>query len=543
MASETAELSPAPLNAALQSEGIELRGQLPAGSLEILTADAVRFVADLARHFETTRQELLHRRTLRQQEIVEGRMPDFLPETARVRESDWSVAAIPEDLRDRRVEITGPVDRKMIINALNSGANVFMADFEDSNSPTWRNNIEGQLNLRAAVRREIGFSSSEGKQYRLNDRVATLMVRPRGWHLWEKHMLVDGTPVSASLFDFGLFFFHNAAVQIESGTGPYFYLPKMESHLEARLWNDVFVFSQRRLGLPHGSIRATVLIETIMAAFEMDEILYELRHHSAGLNCGRWDYIFSFIKKFRHRPDFVLPDRAQVTMERHFLKSYVDLLIRTCHRRGIHAMGGMAAQIPIKNDPEANRRALDKVRQDKLREVRAGHDGTWVAHPGLVPVAKEVFDAHMASPNQISVPHATVEISQSDLLAVPGGEITPGGLELNIDVGIQYLESWLRGNGCVPIYNLMEDAATAEISRSQVWQWSHHGARLSDGRPIDAELVRQTIPRQLDKIRSLIGAERFDAGKFDMAARLFEQMMTSADFPEFLTLTAYELLD
>ena len=534
MASEASASSP---------EGIELRGQLPAAYQEILTADALRFVSDLARRFEATRQDLLRRRKVRQQEIVDGRMPDFLPETAKIRESDWTVAAIPEDLRDRRVEITGPVERKMIINALNSGANVFMADFEDSNSPTWQNNIEGQLNLREAVRRQISFSSPEGKQYRLNDKTATLMVRPRGWHLWEKHMLVDGVPVSASLFDFGLFFFHNAAAQLASGTGPYFYLPKMESHLEARLWNDVFTFSQERLGIPHGSIRATVLIETILGAFEMDEILHELRDHSAGLNCGRWDYIFSFIKKFRHRPDFVLPDRAQVTMERHFLKSYVDRLIQTCHRRGIHAMGGMAAQIPIKNNPEANQRALDKVRQDKLREVRAGHDGTWVAHPGLVPVAKEVFDAQMTSPNQISVSRTEVNVKAADLLSVPDGEITEQGLELNIDVGIQYLESWLRGNGCVPIYNLMEDAATAEISRTQVWQWSHHGAFLNDGRAIDAALVRQTIPRQLDKIRSLIGAERFDAGKFDIASRLFEQMMISDDFSEFLTLSAYEFLD
>ncbi len=451
MASEALGLSPSELNTALQPEGIELRGHLPAGSPEILTADAVRFVADLARRFEATRQELLHRRTLRQQEIVEGRMPEFLSETARVRESDWKVAPIPEDLRDRRVEITGPVERKMIINALNSGANVFMADFEDSNSPTWRNNIEGQLNLRAAVRREIAFSSPEGKQYRLNDKIATLIVRPRGWHLWEKHMLVDGTPVSASLFDFGLFFFHNAAAQIESGSGPYFYLPKMESHLEARLWNDVFVFSQQKLGIPQGSIRATVLIETILAAFEMDEILHELRDHSAGLNCGRWDYIFSFIKKFRHRPDFVLPDRAQVTMERHFLKSYVDLLIQTCHRRGIHAMGGMAAQIPIKNDPEANQRALDKVRQDKLREARAGHDGTWVAHPGLAPIAKEVFDAQMPSPNQISVARAGVNVKASDLLAVPEGEITQGGLGTEHRrrypvPGIVAARQWLRAD-------------------------------------------------------------------------------------------------
>jgi malate synthase len=543
MASQSSASSLSARNAVLAPDGIELRGQLPVGSDEILTADAVRFVADLARRFEATRQDLLRRREVRQQEIAAGRMPDFLVETAAVRQSDWKVAPIPNDLLDRRVEITGPVERKMIINALNSGANVFMADFEDSNSPTWQNNIEGHLNLRDAVRREISFTSPEGKQYRLNENIATLLVRPRGWHLSEKHMLLDGKPISGSLFDFGLFFFHNAAAQIGKGTGPYFYLPKMESHLEARLWNDVFCFSQEKLGIPHGSIRATVLIETILAAFEMDEILYELRDHSAGLNCGRWDYIFSFIKKFRSRPDFVLPDRAQVTMQSHFLKSYVDLLIKTCHRRGIHAMGGMAAQIPIKNDPAANERALDKVRQDKLREVRAGHDGTWVAHPGLVSIAKEVFDLHMSSPNQISVSRDEVSVKASDLLSVPDGEITEQGLALNIDVGIQYLESWLRGNGCVPIYNLMEDAATAEISRTQVWQWIRHGARLADGRPIDAGLVRQIIPQQLEKVRATIGAARFDAGKYDLASRLFEEMSISGDFPEFLTLRAYEFLD
>src|SRR6202158_2411953 len=393
----------------------QTRSQMEAG---ILTPEAQAFLSKLAAAFEPRRQELLARRRTVQQDIDNGKLPDFLPETAGIRRQNWKVAPIPQDLRDRRVEITGPVDRKMIINALNSGANVFMADFEDSNSPTWRNNIEGQLNLRDAVRREIRFDTSEGKQYRLNPTVATLMVRPRGWHLVEKHMLVDGRPVSASLFDFGLFFFHNAAVQIERGTGPYFYLPKMESHLEARLWNDVFTFSEQKLGIPHGSIRATVLIETILASFEMDEILFELRDHPAGLNCGRWDYIFSFIKKFRHRPDFVLPDRAQVTMDRHFLKSYVDLLIHTCHRRGIHAMGGMAAQIPIKNDPEANRLALDKVRKDKLREVQAGHDGTWVAHPGLVAIAKELFDARMQAPNQISVLRDDVRVSPRDLLSV-----------------------------------------------------------------------------------------------------------------------------
>jgi malate synthase len=525
------------------NQSIEVRGGVTAGSEEILTPAALAFVAELARRFEPARQAALRRRVERQREIVDGKMPDFLPETASIRAGDWKVAPIPADLRDRRVEITGPVDRKMIINALNSGANVFMADFEDSNAPTWRNNIEGQLNLRDAVRREIAFASSEGKQYRLNPTIATLMVRPRGWHLTEKHLLVDGGPVSASLFDFGLFFFHNAAAQIERGTGPYFYLPKMESHLEARLWNEVFTHSEAALGIPHGTIRATVLIETILAAFEMDEILFELGENSAGLICVRWDYFFSFIKKFRHRADFVMPDRAQVTMERHFLKSYVDLLIRTCHRRGIHAMGGMAAQIPIKSDPEANERALEKVRQDKLREVRAGHDGTWVAHPGLAPIAKAVFDEHMKSPNQISVTRDDVKVTAHDLLAAPEGEITQAGLELNIDVGIQYLESWLGGNGCVPIYNLMEDAATAEISRTQIWQWVRHGAKLTDGRTIDAAMVRKTIPQQLEKIRGQIGGGRYDAGKFAIAARLFEEMSTSEDFPDFLTLRAYELLD
>jgi malate synthase len=523
--------------------GVELRGTGPSAAAKILTAEALDFVAALARRFESTRRDLLRRREVRQQEIVDGRMPDFLPETASVRAADWKVAPIPEDLQDRRVEITGPVDRKMIINALNSGANVFMADFEDSNSPTWQNNIEGQLNLRDAVRRQIDYSSPEGKQYRLNERTATLLVRPRGWHLVEKHLLVDGSPISASLFDFGLFFFHNAAAQRERLTGPYFYLPKMESHLEARLWNDVFTFSENKLGIPNGAVRATVLIETILASFEMDEILYELRDHSAGLNCGRWDYIFSFIKKFRHRADFVLPDRAQVTMGSHFLKSYVDLLIKTCHRRGIHAMGGMAAQIPIKNDPEANERALDKVRQDKLREVHAGHDGTWVAHPGLVPVARQIFDEHMKTPNQISVSRDEVRVSAADLLTPAEGEITQPGLEVNVDVGIQYLEAWLGGNGCVPIYNLMEDAATAEISRTQVWQWVHHGARLDDGRVVDADLVQKTIPQQLEKIRRLVGAARFDSGNFQTAAKIFEQMSLSSDFPDFLTLRAYDYLD
>jgi len=515
----------------------QIDGPVTEADHAILTDAAVTFLTELSRQFEARRQQLLERRRVRQREIDGGARPDFLDETAVVRNSDWLAAPIPADLQDRRVEITGPVDRKMIINALNSGASVFMADFEDSNSPTWRNNLDGQQNLHDAVNGAIGYVSPEGKRYELGAKTAVLMVRPRGWHLDEKHFLVDGSPISASLFDFGLFFFHNAKALLAKGSGPYFYLPKMESHLEARLWNDVFLFAQESLGVPRGSIRATVLIETILAAFEMDEIIYELREHSAGLNCGRWDYIFSFIKKFRNQPDFVLPNRALVTMERHFLASYVNLLIETCHRRGVHAMGGMAAQIPIKGDPAANQQALDKVRQDKLREVRAGHDGTWVAHPGLVPIAKEIFDAHMTAANQLDR-RSPVKVTASDLLAVPDGEITEAGLRWNIDVGIQYLEAWLRGSGCVPIYNLMEDAATAEICRAQVWQWVKHGARLSDGRPVTAELVKQTIADVTDRLRASIGGEQLGR-----AARIYEQMMTTGDFPEFLTLVAYDYID
>ncbi len=512
-----------------QLEPIQVAAPITEADRSILTPEAVSFLKELSRNFEERRQQLLARRRERQQEIDRGIMPQFLPQTAWIRNSDWVAAPIPADLEDRRVEITGPVDRKMIINALNSGASVFMADFEDSNSPTWRNNLDGQFNLRDAVNGAIGYVSPEGKRYELGERTAVLMVRPRGWHLDEKHFLVDGRPISGGLFDFGLFFFHNAKALMAKGSGPYFYLPKMESHLEARLWNDVFHLAQRELGIPRGTIRATVLIETILAAFEMDEIIYELREHSAGLNCGRWDYIFSFIKKFRNRPDFVLPNRAQVTMERHFLSSYVNLLIETCHRRGVHAMGGMAAQIPIKNDPAANEQALEKVRQDKLREVRAGHDGTWVAHPGLVPVAKEIFDAHMPAPNQLQHRPGT-QVAAADLLAVPDGDITEAGLRWNIDVGIQYLEAWMRGNGCVPIYNLMEDAATAEICRAQVWQWVKHGAKMNDGRPVTAELVKRTIA-------DLAGEP------LSQAAGIYQEMMTSADFPEFLTLVAYEYID
>jgi malate synthase len=506
---------------------LDILAPIEPGFTEILTPDALRFLTLLAREFEVRRQELLARRVERQHRLSGGELPDFLPETKAVRAGDWTVAPIPPDLIDRRVEITGPVDRKMVINALNSGARVYMADFEDSNAPTWRNNVEGQLNLRDAVRGTIDFTNPEGKHYALAPRIATLMVRPRGWHLDEKHVTVDGTPISAALFDFGLFFFHNAAALIAKGTGPYFYLPKLESHLEARLWNDVFTLAQHELGIPRGTIRATVLIETILAAFEMDEILYELREHSAGLNCGRWDYIFSFIKKFRQRPDFVLPDRARVTMDRHFLKSYVDLLIETCHRRGIHAMGGMAAQIPIKHDAAANEIALDKVRQDKLREVRAGHDGTWVAHPGLVPIAMEAFAA-MPGPNQLHTQRAAVRVTASDLLAVPEGEVTEAGLRTNVDVGVQYLESWLRGLGCVPIYNLMEDAATAEISRTQVWQWLRHGK-------VTAALVKQTIAEELERLGG--------GGRFPLAAELFQRMTTQPECPEFLTKVAYDYLD
>jgi malate synthase len=506
----------------------------PEVEAQVLDAKAQAFLNKLARRFEGRRQELLALRQERQLKIDAGQFPDFLPETAALRAAEWKVAPIPPDLMDRRVEITGPVERKMIINALNSGAKVFMADFEDSNAPTCQNNLEGQANLRDAVDGTIRFTSPEGKLYQLNAQVATLMVRPRGWHLNERHFEVDGKPISASLFDFGLFFFHNAKQLIAKGSGPYFYLPKMESHLEARLWNDVFVFAQDEVGIPQGTIRATVLIETILAAFEMDEILYELRDHSAGLNCGRWDYIFSFIKKFRNHPSFLLPDRSLVTMEKHFLKSYVELLIRTCHRRGIHAMGGMAAQIPIKNDAAANDRALEKVRQDKLREVRAGHDGTWVAHPGLVEVAKEIFDSFMTENNQINRTLDALKITQSDLLAVPEGKITEEGLRWNIDVGLRYLEAWLGGNGCVPIYNLMEDAATAEICRAQVWQWLRHGATLSDGWPITRGLVRSIIAEQAKDLPESRAAD---------AARIFEEMTVNRDFAEFLTVVAYDYID
>ena len=523
---------------------VELLGTVTPEYAEILTPEAVAFLAKLSANFDARRQELLARRAERQAEIDAGKLPDFLPETAHVRAGDWTVAPIPADLQDRRVEITGPVERKMIINALNCGASGFMADFEDANSPTWDNALQGQINLRDAITRTIDFVSPEGKAYKLNEKTATLIVRPRGWHLPEKHFTVDGQPISGSLFDFGLFFFHNAKNLLERGSGPYFYLPKLESHLEARLWNDVFVFAQNELGVPQGSIKATVLIETILGAFEMDEILYELREHSAGLNCGRWDYIFSCIKKFRNRPDFILPDRAQVTMTVHFMRSYSLLCIQTCHKRGIHAMGGMAAQIPIKNDPAANEEALGKVRADKLREAQDGHDGTWVAHPGLVPIAMEIFNEYMPTPNQIDKKREDVQVTAADLLAVPDGAITEAGVRLNISVSIQYLEAWLRGNGCVPINNLMEDAATAEISRAQVWQWIRHPKGiLTDGRKVTVELFRTLLAEEMDKIREKIGAERFAAGKYELAAKLFDRITTDETFVEFLTLPGYTYLD
>jgi malate synthase len=506
----------------------------------VLTPEALAFVADLHRRFNARRLTLLAARVERQKRLDAGEKPDFLAATRDIRESDWTVAPLPQDLLDRRVEITGPVERKMIINALNSGAQVFMADFEDSNTPTWANQIEGQLNLADAVRRTIRFEDpASQKSYRLNETTAVLFVRPRGWHLNEAHVRVDGEFVSGSLFDFGLYFFHNARELMARGTGPYFYLPKMESHLEARLWNDVFCHAQEALGIPRGTIKATVLIETILATFELHEILYELREHSAGLNCGRWDYIFSFIKKFSRDPKAVFPDRAQVTMSTHFLRSYSKLVIQTCHRRNVHAIGGMSAFIPIKSDPVANEQALAQVRADKEREAGDGHDGTWVAHPGLVPIAREIFNRLMPGPNQIAKKLEDLRITPRDLLEVPPGKITEAGLRHNVAVGLGYLEAWFRGTGCVPLFNLMEDAATAEICRAQIWQWVHHGANLEDGRLIDLALCDQILSEELQKMQASAGnAERKQA--FQNAADLMGEMIRSANFEEFLTLPAYQ---
>jgi malate synthase len=529
---------------ALLPKGILVSGRITPEFAQILTAEALEFVASLQREFEPRRQGLLARRAARQKEFDCGTLPDFLAATKKIREADWRVAPQPKDMLDRRVEITGPTDRKMVINALNCGASTFMADFEDANCPTWHNMIDGQLNLRDAVRRSISLEQN-GKKYRLDEKTAVLIPRPRGWHLDEKHVLVDGQPVSGSLFDFALFFFHNAKELLARGSGPYFYLPKMESHLEARLWNDVFVFSQEALGIARGTVRATALIETVVAAFEMDEILYELREHSAGLNIGRWDYIFSCIKKFRANKDFCLADRSQVTMTAPFMRAYALLLVKTCHRRGAPAMGGMAAQIPIKSDPVANQAALDKVRQDKLREVTDGCDGTWVAHPGLVPVAKQVFDEHMPQPNQYHRQRPDVQVGAKDLLAFqPEKPITEAGLRNNISVGIQYLGAWLAGNGCVPVFNLMEDAATAEISRSQIWQWirSPKGV-LDDGRKVTVELFRRLLAEELPKIKTTLGELAYGAGRYEEGARLFEKLTADDSYVEFLTLPAYEKID
>jgi len=526
-------------------KGIEIKGAFRPEFAEILTPEALEFVAKLHRKFNTTRVELLQKREERQVQIDGGVLPDFLSETKEIRESAWTVDPLPEDLLDRRVEITGPVERKMVINALNSGAKMFMADFEDSNAPTWSNTIEGQINLRDAVNKTITFqNATTGKFYQLNKEIATLLVRPRGWHLVEKNIIVDGEEISASLLDFGLFFFHNAINLIEQGSGPYFYLPKMESHLEARLWNDVFVVAQDNLGIAQGTIKATVLIETILASFELNEILWELKHHSAGLNCGRWDYIFSFIKRFRNHPEFLLPDRSSVSMTVDFMRSYSLLVIKTCHQRGVHAMGGMAAQIPIKGDSEANEKALDKVRQDKIREAKDGHDGTWVAHPGLIQLAMDVFDEYMPAANQIHVKREDVNVTASDLISAFNGDITEEGLKTNIDVAIQYIESWLNGNGCVPIYNLMEDAATAEISRAQIWQWLQNpGTKLTDGRDLNMDLYRSMLPIQLDKIKSQVGEERYNNGKYELASEIFDELVTSEKFEEFLTIPAYKYLN
>src|SRR5450432_3810217 len=531
------------MSAPTYGPGIEISGRITPEYAEILSPEAVAFAAGLQRTFGARRTELLALRTTRQQQFDAGKLPEFLPETHAIREGDWMCAPVPADIQDRRVEITGPVDRKMIINALNSGASVFMADFEDANTPKWDNNIQGHLNLRDAIRRKIDYVSPEGKAYKLGAKLATLFVRPRGWHLPEKHVKIDGVPISGGIFDFALYFFHNAKALLAKGSGTYFYLPKMESHLEARLWNDAFVLAQEELGVPQGTVKATVLIETILAAFEMDEILYELREHSAGLNCGRWDYIFSCIKKFRNRPGFVLADRALVTMTSPFMRAYSLLLIKTCHRRGAFAMGGMAAQIPIKGDAGANEAAFAKVRADKEREARNGHDGTWVAHPDLVPVAAEVFDRLMPGANQLSVLREDVKVTSADMLEVHEGPRTEAGLRENIRVGVQYIEAWLRGRGAVPLYNLMEDAATAEISRAQIWQWLRHQATLADGRKVTPELFRQLLDEEMAGLKMTLPAAAFEGGKFAEAVKIFTDMSLSEAFEEFLTLPAYRALD
>ncbi len=520
--------------------GVEVSGALSPGYERVLSEEALQFLAGIARRFEPQRRRLLEAREQRQAGWDAGALPDFLPETRAIREGDWKVAPLPDDLLDRRVEITGPTTRKMIINALNSGATVFMADFEDSLSPTWPNVVEGQLNLMDYWQGQIGFAEA-GKTYAVGPNPAILMVRPRGWHLTEDHIAVDGAKVAGAFVDFGLYFYHNARRILDRRTGPYFYLPKMQSHLEARLWNEVFLFAEEKLQIPAGTIKATVLIETLPAVFEMHEILYELREHAAGLNCGRWDYIFSYIKTLRAKPEYVLPDRSQVVMSKAFLKAYSELLIQTCHKHGAFAMGGMSAFIPNRRDPEVTEKALAAVREDKLREVQYGHDGTWVAHPDLVPTALEVFNRYMPQKNQLSKLREDVKAAQKELLRPHEGARTEEGLRMNIRVGVQYIEAWLRGNGAVPLYNLMEDAATAEISRTQNWQWLHHGATLQDGHRVTAELMEAAIADEMAKLKTGLG-EAYTNGRFEEAIALFKQLVLSGKLEPFLTIPAYKLL-
>ena len=523
-------------------EGMTIKAPFHAAYAAILSMEALYFIRALHLRFNPHRQKLLQERVAVQQKIDGGWRPGFLPETEVIRSSNWRIPAMPQDIEDRRVEITGPVDRKMIINAMNSGANIFMADFEDSNAPTWENVMNGQINLRDAINETISFTNDNGKEYTLNEKISTLFVRPRGWHLQEKHVLIDDEPISGSLFDFGLYFFHNAKTLLKKGSGPYFYLPKIENYNEARLWNDVFIFSQNYCGVPYGSAKATVLVETILASFQLNEILWELKDHSAGLNCGRWDYIFSFIKKFRNSSGHVFPDRSQVTMTVPFMRAYTQLVIQTCHKRGAHAIGGMAAQIPIRGNENANKAALEKVKTDKLREVTDGHDGTWVAHPGLVTLAKEIFDKHMPTPNQIHIKREDFSCTEEELLSVPEGTITEKGLRHNINVGILYLESWLRGNGAAAIYNLMEDAATAEICRTQTWQWIHNKAKLDDGREINLCLYEDLRDDEIEELRHTVGSKAYQEGMYVQAICLFNKLVVQDKWEDFLTLSAYELI-
>ena len=523
--------------------GVEIHGIVTAETTEILSYQALEFLAAMTRQFRNRRNALLQARAQKWQELQQGGTLDFAPETKDIREGDWKIAGIPDDLQDRRVEITGPVDRKMVINALNSGAKMFMADFEDASSPTWENMTEGQVNMRDAINRSIAFTNEKGKQYKLNDETATLLVRPRGWHLDEKHLLIDGEPIPGGFMDFGLYFFHNIAEATKRGTGCYFYLPKTEHWQETALWNDVFDWSEQQLNIPHGSIKCTVLIETITASFQLHEILHSLKDYIVALNCGRWDYIFSYIKMFHKNPDFLLPDRAQVTMTTHFMRSYSQLVIKTCHARGAMAMGGMAAAIPVKNDETANAKAFEAVKKDKEREAGDGHDGTWVAHPALVPVAMEAFNAVMKGKNQLNILREDVNVTAADLLKVPeSGEITENGMRLNISVAIQYIAAWLTGRGAVPINNLMEDAATAEISRAQLWQCVHHGATLADGRIASLDLFNLLLKEEMEKLQQSIPADQFEHGRYRRAAALLDELVSNEVFEEFLTLPGYALL-